>query len=81
MVGTNFRNPANRLRQVFELPVGDSYSIPANCFEEYSRTLNAMVSPFACECVVTNVFAKELAANHSLRIFNVSEPLFCPAGA
>lgn len=69
-----FRNPANRLRELFELPEEVEYLIGPETFRTFSRTLSTMVSSLATDCVVSRVFATELSAGHYLRIFRVAAP-------
>ena len=69
-----FRNPVNRLHELFELAEGAQHVMDRSSFRGYSRTLSTLVDPFAAECIVTRVFAVELPANHCVRIFRVSTP-------
>lgn len=68
-----FRNPVNRLDDLFELAEGGDLPFHADSFGGLSRTLTTMVTPFVAECIVTGVFAAELPGDHSLRIFRVSD--------
>jgi hypothetical protein len=72
-----FRNPANRLHDLFELAEGAEHVLGPARFEGFSRTLMTMVEPMASTCVITRVFTADLPASHCIRIFKVSTP---PAG-
>jgi hypothetical protein len=69
-----FRNPVNRLHDLFELAEDAEHLLGPDSFRGFSRTLTAMVEPLMCACVVARVFAADLTANHYLRIFRVSAP-------
>jgi hypothetical protein len=69
-----FRNPINRLHELFELAEGAQHAMGPGSFRGYSRTLTTMVDPFASACIVAGAFAAELPANHCVRIFRVSAP-------
>lgn len=69
-----FRNPVNRLHELFDLAEGAHHVMGPGSFQGYSQTLTAMVNPFVADCIVARVFAAELPDNHCIRIFKVSAP-------
>jgi hypothetical protein len=69
-----FRNPGNRLHELFALGEGAEYAIVAGSFQGFSHTLTTTIEPLLSECVVTSVFAADLTAKHCLRIFRVYSP-------
>jgi len=73
-----FRNPVNRLHELFELAEGAEHPLGPDSFQGFSRTLTTMVEPLVSACVVARVFAADLAANHCVRIFRVSAPPATP---
>jgi hypothetical protein len=70
-----FRNPVNRLHELFELAEGAQHALGRDGFQGYARTLTTLVGPFTSECIVERVFADdELPGDHCVRIFRVVAP-------
>jgi hypothetical protein len=47
-----FRNPVNRLHELFELAEGAKHALGPSSFRGFSRTLATMVEPLVSACVV-----------------------------
>jgi hypothetical protein len=69
-----FRNPANRLHELFELAEGAQHALGPGSFQGYSRTLIALAGPFASECVVATNKRLQLRAKSCKREFRGCAP-------
>jgi hypothetical protein len=66
-----FKNPANRLADLFELSGTTRYALSASAFQGFSQTFVTRIASLASDCQVGSVWAAELPLNHQLRVFEV----------
>ncbi len=66
-----FKNPANRLVDLFDVSGTTRFTLTKSVFQGFSQTFVTCIASLACDCQVGGVLAADLPLNHHVRAFEV----------
>ena len=66
-----FRNPPSGLRDFFQLREGESFKLTPDFVARRAETFRRRVKTNEIECAATSIFSREIANEHSLRIYEI----------
>ena len=66
-----FQNPQNGLKDFFELPEGQLFTLDAALIAARAKTFREKVEKTQIECSVTGLFSTEVSDEHLLRVYKI----------